>query len=71
MFSQQQSKLGSLETELGRCSRQDVLISKNINDEQLRLGQLMQDEEQNNKRIGTRNSDLNKLVNDLELSGIL
>lgn len=69
-FSQQQSKLGSLEAEFGRCCKQDIQINKSINDEQLRLGQFIQDEEQNNKRIETRNSDLNKLVNDLELADI-
>lgn len=69
-FSLQQSKQSSLVAEFERCGKQDVQINKKISDEQLRLGQLKQDEEQNNKRIETRNSDLNKLVNDLELADI-
>ncbi|XP_046664938.1 DNA repair protein RAD50 isoform X1 [Homalodisca vitripennis] len=67
-FSQQESKLEGLQAELSREHEEEQRLTRLINSEQMKLGQLTRDQEQNCERVQQRNKALSALSEQLQLS---
>lgn len=66
--SQQESKLQGLEGEMSQADREEQRLVRLINAQQVKLGQLTRDEEQNVERTEQRNRALNELCEQLTLT---
>lgn len=66
--SQQESKLQGLEGEMSQADREEQRLVRLINSQQVKLGQLTRDEEQNVERTEQRNRALSGLCDQLTLT---
>uniref|UniRef100_A0A1B6KQF5 Zinc-hook domain-containing protein n=1 Tax=Graphocephala atropunctata TaxID=36148 RepID=A0A1B6KQF5_9HEMI len=66
--SQQESKLEGFEGELSREHQEEQRLTRLITTEQIKLGQLTRDQEQNSERVQQRNNALTTLSDQLLLS---
>lgn len=66
-FRDKERKLHTLSNDKELLIKEEVRLQKNISVKQMQLGTLQSEEEQNDKKIETRNYSMNKLSEELKL----